>query len=330
MVRVKNPPPGGRATRRPGRFLTKPGRGETFIAQTWPRKRGPIKSEEQKETARQFALAQKAANEAFSWNYIEAENMSQGTIWNRREMLVKAAQGNLFEFRMDDGEFYGNWFVLAKEIQALLDTITDEVGTLLVRSGDGWAALMPGADGYYLQSNGPDFLPAWNPVSEPSPSFEWSTSQPFGDFTGSDFTAGSWFSPAIDAEVSDVAFQFTNQSGGDYEYTIAETNSTATVTAILQKFSINSVVAAQGGNILMPLPTLQTFERGKYYHVGVTKLGSTPTGSILMKQSRGHQPPLPFMGECFISRKVSGTLAVGNAMNRTGQTAHLQMKFREL
>lgn len=330
MVRVKNPPPGGRATRRPGRLHQKLVRGGKFIVQKWPRKRGPIKSEAQKHTASQFALAQKAAAEAHPWFYIEAENMSTGTIWNRREILVKAAQGTLWEIRLADGSFYGNWFTLAREIQALLDTVTDVTGSILVRRAAGWQALTPGPAGYVMTSNGPDFSPNYQPAAAAPDVYGWSVSQPFGDFTGSDFTAGSFFTPAINCEVTHISFGLTLQVGATYQLCIAECASNALVQVIHQQYDVTTEVFAQGNRIVLPLNVPQLFERSKWYHVGLTKGHGGPSGSLLFKTSRGHAPPLPCDGECFISRKSGGPIVVGETLFRSGNTAHMQMRFREV
>lgn len=298
--------------------------------QKWPRKRGPIKSEAQKHTAEQFALAQRAANEAYSWFWIEAENMATGTIWNRREILIMAAQGTLFEIRLRDGSFYGNWFRLAREIQALLDTISDVTGTLLVRRGSGWEALLPGAENYVLTSNGPDFNPNWQPAPGAPVAYEWSTSQPFGEFTGGDFTAGTFFTPSSDFEVTDISFVFARQVGASYSLCIAECLANATVTAVLQQYDVTSLIHAQGNEVVLSLNVPQVFNRGKWYHVGITKAAGGPGGSILLKTSRGHQPPLPCAGECFCSRKSTGNIVVGDVLNRSGTTIHMQMKYRQV
>jgi len=330
MVKVKGVPPLGRGTRRPGRLVQTKVRGGIPILKGWPRKRGPIKSESQRETAEQFRLAQKAANEAHPWMWIEAENMSQGTIWNRREILVKCAQGSFYDITLSNGEFYGGWFNLAREIQALLDTVSDETGVMLYRSGDGWIALVPGPNGYYLQSNGPDFLPAWAPVSEPSPSFQWSCVQPSDTFTGGDETVGLDLTPAVDIEVSDVAFRLDYQSGADYEFTICETNGSNQITAILQQFNIGSIVTAQNGNVVMPLPVLQPLAAKTRHSFLVTKKSGSPGGSMNVRKSRAEQAPLPVCDWINISRLGSGHVSVSDTLNTSSGGAAINMKFREL
>jgi hypothetical protein len=330
MVKVKGVPPMGRGTRRPGRLVQTKVRGGIPIMKGWPRKRGPIKAEEQRETAHQFKLAQQAANEAHPWMWIEAENMSQGTIWNRREILVKCAQGSFYDITLDNGEFYGGWFNLAREIQALLDTVTDETGHMLYRSSSGWIALVPGPDGYYLQSNGPDFLPAWAPVSEPSPSFQWSCLTPTDNFTGGDETVGLDITPMIDAEISDVAFKLDYQSGAGYEFTICETNGSNVITAILQQFVVTTIVSSQNGTVLMPLPVLQALTAKQRYSFLVTKLSGSPGGSMNVKKSRSDQAPLPCADWTNVSRAGSSHVSVGTSLSTSSGAACVNMKFREL
>lgn len=330
MVRVKNPPPGGRATRRPGRFHTKIGKGGAFIVSKWPRKRGTPKSEAVRENNRQFALAQRAANEAFYWFWLEAENMATGTIWNRREILVKAAQGSLWEIVLDDGSFYGNWFALAKEIQALLDTVTDEVGSLLVRRSAGWEALVPGADGYILTSNGPDFAPSWKAGESPPSFYQWSSCQPSGTFTGSDLFVGSDFWPAVDVEITNIAFKLTTTASQTYHLKILELNTSDRIVEILQDFDITTAVYGASGAPDISLPVVQLFEKGKRYAVIVGKQNAGASGGISFARSRGEGFPIPCMDTSLIIRTSIQSLAINDLMFETGQAGFFNMKWRQV
>lgn len=44
-----------------------------------------------------------------------------------------------------------------------LDALGQRVGTILVRTLDGWSIIEPGPEGYVLTSNGPTALPTWQP-----------------------------------------------------------------------------------------------------------------------------------------------------------------------
>lgn len=45
-----------------------------------------------------------------------------------------------------------------------LDAISQQVGSILVRTLDGWSWIPPGPEGYVLTSNGPANLPTWQPL----------------------------------------------------------------------------------------------------------------------------------------------------------------------
>lgn len=54
--------------------------------------------------------------------------------------------------------------------QELLDAISTDIGTLLVRDNDNWIAFAPGAAGSYLQTLGVGELPQWAAIPPPGPS----------------------------------------------------------------------------------------------------------------------------------------------------------------
>jgi hypothetical protein len=48
-------------------------------------------------------------------------------------------------------------------VSASLDAISQAVGSILIRTTDGWAYLEAGPEGWVLTSNGPAQLPTWQP-----------------------------------------------------------------------------------------------------------------------------------------------------------------------
>jgi hypothetical protein len=330
MAKVKNIPPGGRGTRRPGRLVQTVGRGGALIIKKWPRKRGPIKSEAQRHTAEQFALAQRAAAECHPWSYLEAENISHGTIWNRREILVKAAQGNMMEITLADGSFYGGWFNLAREIQALLDTITDEPGAILVRNSEGWVGLAPGENGYSLTANGPGFPPSWQATATPAPSAQWSTVDCRSVYTGANLSIGNDYVPALDLEISTIAARITPEVGATYMLTICELSPIDRISVIHQQFDITAEVFAHPLTAVVPLPVVQVFNAGVRYAVLLSKSNGAPSSGIDVWQAFSDYTPFPV---CQQQQNVFFNVAVPVVnqlvVEATSQTS-INFKFREL
>lgn len=330
MVKIKNSAPTGRATRRPGRLLTTVTKGGNFIAKKWPRKRGPIKSEAQAETAEQFRLAQKAANEAFSWFYIEAENMAQGTIWNRREILVKAAQGTLMEIRMRNGEFYGNWFVLAREIQALLDTIIDVTGAILVRTPDGWEAITPAASGYVLTSNGPDFIPSYQPGAAPEETWQWSSCQWDNQMSGSNIAQGIDLWPAVDAEINKIAFRVGIYSGATYGLTICTLLSNDRIGSILLTQDVTAAVFAANGSPVIPLSTVVNLTARTRYGFIISKTNGAAGSGLGLGFSRQQQVAIPTMAKSVVIHGGYQQPAVNDLMSTYNDVCLFNMEWRKV
>lgn len=330
MVKIKNSAPTGRATRRPGRMLTTLTKGGNFVAKSWPRKRGPIKSEAQAATAEQFALAQKAANEAFSWFWIEAENMAEGSIWNRREILVKAAQGTLMEIRLRNGEFYGNWFVLAREIQALLDTIISETGCILVRTPERWEALLPAANGYVLTSNGPDFIPSWQPGAAPADTWQWSNCQWIGAFSSSNICQGIDLWPACNVEINKIAFRVNVYAGATYGLTICKLLSNDRIDTILHTQDVTAPVFAASGAPVISLSQTVTLNERERYGVLISKTNGAAGTGLGLGLSRQLDVPIPTMNYSLIMRENLQNPAPGDLLFTTGDVCCFNFEWRQV
>jgi len=330
MVKVTNVPPLGRSTRRPGFFVATKTRGGVKIVKGWPKKRGKKANPEQKHNQKQFALAQQAANEAIPWAYLEADNISTGTIFNRREILVKAAMGTLYEVYLEDGSYYGNWFTMAKEIQGLLDTISDTVGSMLVRTGDGWAALVPGTDGYVLRTNGEGFPPAWQAIDAPEVAYQWSSSDISSVYAGANITMGNQYVPMFDVEVVSLAFRVTPDATKTYSLCIAQLSAGNVITAIDQLFDITAAVFANPNGFELPLPVAQVMTAGQKYGVFISK-SNGPVGAGV-KVWNPFQGPGPFP---LVQRQLAtffnvAVPTVGQACVTSGGVVDINFKWREL
>jgi len=330
MAKISNIPPMGRSTRRPGLLVMTKTRGGVPVSKSWPKKRGKKASEEQLANQERFALAQRAANEAHPWQYMEAANMSHGTIWNRREMLVKAANGTLYEIKLANGEFYGNCFILAREIQPLLDTVTDEPGSILVRGPDGWVGLAPGADGYFLASNGAGFAPSWEAAAAAPTVYQWSSSDINAVYAGANVTVGNQYVPIFDVEVVDITLRLAPVAGKTYSLCIATLSAGNVITAIHQLFDITAAVTASPLGCKIPLPVAQTFTAGVKYGVFVsTSNGPAGAGCPLWQPFQG-DPPFPLRQRQIATFFNVAVPTVGQVCVTGGGEFSLDMRWRGL
>jgi hypothetical protein len=152
---------------RPGRF---PGLGYTKRDcfgrpswSSWPRKRGP------KATPNQL-FQRMQSDQAMSWSTspVDMEStalreMSEGAPWTWRDIYISCMYGKVIEGTMADGSYFGSFRLVAASIQQMLDTITNNVGSLLVRTDAGWVGLDAGATGDVLTSKGLGQAPDWEP-----------------------------------------------------------------------------------------------------------------------------------------------------------------------
>jgi len=330
VVKISNIPPMGRATRRPGLLVQTKTRGGVPIMKGWPKKRGKKATPDQKHNQEQFALAQRAANECHPWQYLEAAAMSEGTIWNRREILVKAAQGSLFDIVIGADDYYGNWFEMAREIQALLDTVSDVPGTMLVRNAEGWVGLEPGVDGYVLSTNGEGFPPHWIPVSVPTPSYQWSAPDISAAYGNINITVGNQYTPAFDVEISDVSFRLTPDVGKTYSLTIATINAGNDIIAVLQQFDITAAVFANPNGVQIPLPVAQTLTAGIKYAFLLSKSnGPTGAGIKLFDAFQGN-PPFPLQARQGSLIRNVAVPAAGQNYSPSAGIFGISLKWREL
>jgi hypothetical protein len=85
-----------------GILLSRISRG-VAIAQKWPRKRGPSETPQQVYLTQQFSRAAHMAANAEPMSAETARFFSKDTVWLPRDLLVRAAYGNLFEIILPDG-----------------------------------------------------------------------------------------------------------------------------------------------------------------------------------------------------------------------------------
>jgi hypothetical protein len=92
---------------------------------------------------------------------VEAINLTVGSGWYPRDLLLRAMSGGLVVAYMADGRVLWGRQDMANNIEAMLDSIGMTRGSVLFRGELGWLALSPGTVGQALESGGPNADPAW-------------------------------------------------------------------------------------------------------------------------------------------------------------------------
>ncbi len=85
-----------------GVFLTRLSRG-VIIGQSWPRKRGKPTNPNVVFTSKQFSLAAQMAANPEPMSYVTAVEMTKGTDWMPRDLLIRAAFGKAYEIALPTG-----------------------------------------------------------------------------------------------------------------------------------------------------------------------------------------------------------------------------------
>lgn len=98
-----------------------------------------------------------------------AADMTKNSPWLTRDFLMSNAYGRAIEVWDVNGNYWLGGLIVAPEIQALLNSISDTVGSFLIRTVDGWRAFdaTGTTDGQVLTIHGPNTIPTWE---DPPPS----------------------------------------------------------------------------------------------------------------------------------------------------------------
>lgn len=141
-------------------FIVHPHADGSFHVQAWPKKRGNNPSAVQAVAQQNFAAIQRYSKSPVPEDNIAARILSEGTMKLPRDLITMAAFGTLIQVTLKDGTVYYPARAVTKEVQVMLDSISNTPGSMLVRSGTEWIGLAPGLLGQVLTGNG-----AGNPPS---------------------------------------------------------------------------------------------------------------------------------------------------------------------
>lgn len=133
------------------------------VVQAWPRKRGRAKSGYDYYRQAEFGIAAKWAANPGPLDLYTATEMAKGTLQVPRDILQMAMYGYYYVFILPDGREMIPAREMTNNPQYILDLVTEEIGSLLVRTQIGWVGLPPGPDGWALTMQGGE--PSWAPAS---------------------------------------------------------------------------------------------------------------------------------------------------------------------
>jgi len=144
---------------------------QKWIGRSWPSgHRNP--SEAELRTRRSFAASARAINRSIPLEHTAARVNSTDTTFTPRDFLTMAAYGRLIVAFALDGRIWRSAVEYAFEIQTLLDMLSTEPGSIVVRTSNGWYALLPASDGDVLTIDAGTHLPAWASGSAPPPDIQ--------------------------------------------------------------------------------------------------------------------------------------------------------------
>jgi len=158
----------------PGRFSSRglfysyerePG---VHVVAAWPRKSKAKPTELQRLYRKLMGGVQRSARYRLDIEQVAAEEFQKGSPYLRKDCLIAAAWGTMIEAYTLNGDRITGVRVLASEIQAMLDTITDVTGSMLMRTNQGWRPLYPVQVGRVLTDKGPGNVPAWEMPTAPA------------------------------------------------------------------------------------------------------------------------------------------------------------------
>lgn len=196
------------------------------VAQKWPRKRPHWKNAVNLAQREQFKLMVRMQQNMSQADYVGAMGLQRGSLYVWRDVLTRALTARWIAFDP----------VSVATPQEILDSITDVVGALLVRTDTGWAGLLPDAAGKVLTDHGPGIPPSFEApvglVFTDRGAWDGSAAYDPGDMVQFSGTARCCWAHVSAAAGVAQAFSHSNQQGS--APTLSTTNTvddTATNTA---------------------------------------------------------------------------------------------------
>jgi hypothetical protein len=136
-----------------------------LIITKWPRKRGPATTPAAIDNQDTFAQVVAWAKNPMAGEVEAAQIGTKASGYLIRDVIESACYGMVVTAYCKDGTVIRGRRMANADIQALLDTISSTVGSILVRGSSGWTGLDAGDITYVLTSFGAGVAPGWAPAS---------------------------------------------------------------------------------------------------------------------------------------------------------------------
>ena len=274
MAKITGWPGDGKRPALGGNLIYQTDRGQ-LKAQGWPKKRGrplsPI-TREQNEKFRQANQLAKYAPGDQQWMAIE---IAKGSPWYPRDLLMSAMFGRLFEVLIIDGQEYRSVATkddVSSDLDFLAGTIT---GTIIVRGPDGWQALLPGAVGFALTSQGPTSLPSWQAGGAGGGAF-MVTNPPSNSTSGSAAaTKGNAFEVVSKVTIKGIGIRLTAVNAHTYQGSVYELDGANNIAVILAQTAAITGLTAGIQGLFELLTSDAVLVPGKVYVIAWSRTDGT-------------------------------------------------------
>lgn len=147
---------------------------QKWIAVAWPKGHG-ADSKGRAASREDFKTAVKLMKTATPQEYEQAIEDCANTGFLPRDLLMKAIYGLLVEAITTDGVLWQGARLVPDNIQNLLDSITDQQGSILVRFSASWQGLDPGSANEVLTINAITGMPEWQAIPPQEVVWSWVT-----------------------------------------------------------------------------------------------------------------------------------------------------------
>lgn len=162
-----------------GRYVIRITERGTYIT-SWPKRRTTKYDPYEFYKRQEFANAAYAAANPEPFQFETAINLTRGTEQVPRDLLTMAAYGRAYRITGPDGLEWISFRNVTPNAQLVLDLVTQEIGSLLVRDEIGWIGIPRGNEGDVLIMR--DGMPTWEqvpwgPGPGPGPGVPWTPEQ---------------------------------------------------------------------------------------------------------------------------------------------------------
>ncbi len=268
--------PAARGTKINGAYITVRQPDGSLVVRSWPRKRGHYQSQRQGGWGEWFAAVSRWATQPDPGSQLYALQVVVGTIFMPRDVLIKIAAGKLWDVQLADGTQLWNIWLMADQIQVMLDTITETPGSMLVRTPAGWAALEPGPVGNVLTGQGPNQIPAWALASGGAGAAGWDMPGQTSHSENAFATVGGGLQPAVDVTIDQVWSRLSEVAGATYKVSVLALDGT-TISAVLGQTPEYQAEATADVTRVLNLVHKATIPAEQLAVIAVTRTDAGPT-----------------------------------------------------